>query len=93
MAAEPVEHLVLRIEPLSSVMAVLAPYEKKGYEMVGMKTGSKSGGLVAPDALLLAVRSASSSRLLPQLLQIQRFMSARQRQRLFSGCLRYSTAR
>ena len=42
MAAEPVEHLVLRIEPLSSVMAVLAPYEKKGYEMVGMKSRGSS---------------------------------------------------
>jgi hypothetical protein len=44
MAAQPVEHLVLAIEPLASVFAVLAPYEQKGFEVVGVK--SRGGGAV-----------------------------------------------
>lgn len=41
------EHLVLRIRPSSSAMAVLEPYEKKGFEVVGMKSQSDGSSVIA----------------------------------------------
>ena len=53
MSAPIVDHLCLRISPLSAVFTVLGPFEKKGFEVVGMK--SRGGGA------LIALRASPSA--------------------------------